>query len=40
MFDSYPGTPTYVSATQVNVAVPYEIAGQSTTNLSVIYAGQ
>jgi uncharacterized protein (TIGR03437 family) len=40
MFDAFPGTPTYVSATQINVAVPYEIAGQATTNVSVIYGGQ
>ncbi len=39
MFDSFPGTPTYVSATQINVAVPYEIAGRTSTNLSVLYQG-
>jgi uncharacterized protein (TIGR03437 family) len=40
MFDSFPGTPTYVSSTQINVAVPYEISGQSVTNLSVVYGGE
>ena len=40
MFDSFPGTPTYVSATQVNVVVPYEIAGRSSTNLSVVHDSQ
>ena len=40
MFDSFPGTPTYVSATQINVVVPYEIAGSSSTNLSVVHDGQ
>jgi uncharacterized protein (TIGR03437 family) len=40
MFDSFAGIPTYVSSTQINVAVPYEIAGQTTTKLSVVYGGQ
>ena len=38
-FDGTPGTPTYVSATQINVIVPYEIAGRVTTNLVVAYQG-
>lgn len=39
LFDTIPGTPTYVSATQINVIVPYEIAGRTTTNVSVSYQG-
>jgi uncharacterized protein (TIGR03437 family) len=35
LFDNIPGTPTYVSATQINVVVPYEIAGRTTTNIMV-----
>jgi uncharacterized protein (TIGR03437 family) len=35
LFDNIPGTPTYVSATQINVVVPYEIAGRTTTNIVV-----
>jgi uncharacterized protein (TIGR03437 family) len=38
-FDGIPGTPTYVSATQVNVIVPYEIAGRTTTNVTLSYQG-
>jgi uncharacterized protein (TIGR03437 family) len=37
LFDGIPGTPTYVSATQINVVVPYEIAGRATTNVVVSY---
>jgi uncharacterized protein (TIGR03437 family) len=40
LFDSNPGTPIYVSNTQINVIVPYEIAGRSTTNVVVSYNGQ
>ncbi len=40
LFDSTPGTPIYVSPTQINVIVPYEIAGRATTNVSVIYQNQ
>jgi len=40
MFDSSPGTPTYVSASQINVIVPYEIAGRATTTVTVIYSSQ
>jgi len=36
-FDGFPGTPTYVSATQINVVVPWEIAGRTTTNIVVSY---
>jgi uncharacterized protein (TIGR03437 family) len=40
MFDSFPGTPTYVSPSQINVVVPYQIAGQTATGLYVAYDGQ
>jgi uncharacterized protein (TIGR03437 family) len=40
MFDSNPGTPIYVSATQVNVIVPYEIAGRAQTAITLIYQNQ
>jgi len=31
------GTPIYVSATQINVTVPYEIAGRLSTNIVVTF---
>jgi uncharacterized protein (TIGR03437 family) len=40
LFDNIPGTPIYVSATQINVIVPYEIAGRSSTNVTVLYQNQ
>jgi uncharacterized protein (TIGR03437 family) len=40
MFDTNPGTPIYVSASQINVIVPYEISGRSTTTVTVVYQGQ
>jgi uncharacterized protein (TIGR03437 family) len=40
MFDTIAGTPIYVSASQINVIVPYEISGRSTTTVTVIYQGQ
>ena len=40
MFDTNPGTPIYVSASQINVIVPYEIAGRATTTVTVIYQSQ
>ncbi|MGA3187123.1 MAG: hypothetical protein ABSF22_08425 [Bryobacteraceae bacterium] len=40
LFDGIAGTPIYVSATQINVIVPYEIAGRSSTNVVVSYQGQ
>jgi uncharacterized protein (TIGR03437 family) len=40
MFDSFPGTPTYVSATQINVVAPYEIAGRPSINVFVVYQGR
>src|SRR5579883_1279938 len=38
-FDGTPGTPTFVSATQINVIVPWEIAGRTTTNMVISYNG-
>jgi uncharacterized protein (TIGR03437 family) len=40
LFDGIPGTPTYVSATQINAIVPYEIAGRATTTVTVSYQNQ
>jgi len=40
LFDGIPGTPYYVSSTQINVTVPYEIAGRLSTNITVTYQGQ
>ena len=37
LFDSIPGTPTYVSPTQINVIVPWEIAGFAAVNVVVEY---
>ncbi len=37
LFDSNPGTPTFVSAGQINVVVPYVIAGRVSTNIVVAY---
>jgi uncharacterized protein (TIGR03437 family) len=39
LFDAVAGTPTFVSANQINVIVPYEIAGRTSTNISVLYQG-
>ena len=39
LFDTIPGTPTYVSPTQINVIVPWEIAGRVATNMVVSYNG-
>ncbi len=39
LFGGVPGTPTYVSASQINAIVPYEIAGQLSTNLVVEFNG-
>jgi uncharacterized protein (TIGR03437 family) len=39
MFDTYAGTPLYVADDQINVIVPYEIAGQTVTHLTVISHG-
>jgi uncharacterized protein (TIGR03437 family) len=40
LFDTIAGTPIYVSPTQINVIVPYEIAGRSSTSITVTYVGQ
>ena len=39
LFDNNPGTPIYVSASQINVVVPYEINGRLSTSMVVQYAG-
>ena len=39
MFNNIPGTPIYVSATQINVTVPWEINGQPSANVVVTYNG-
>ena len=39
LFDTIPGTPIFVSATQINVVVPWEIAGRALTNMIVAYNG-
>jgi uncharacterized protein (TIGR03437 family) len=38
-FSGYSGTLLYVSSTQINVIVPYEIAGSATTVIVVTYQG-
>jgi len=38
-FDNNPGTPIYVSATQIDVMAPYEINGRLSTNMRVQYQG-
>ncbi len=38
-FDNNPGTPIYVSATQIDVMVPYEINGRLSTTMVVTYNG-
>ncbi len=40
LFDGTPGTPTYVSSNQINVIVPYEVAGRIATNVVVTYQMQ
>lgn len=40
LFDNNPGTPIYVSSTQINVMVPYEINGRLSTNMVVVYNNQ
>jgi uncharacterized protein (TIGR03437 family) len=39
LFDGIAGTPTFASATQINVIVPYEIAGRISTNVIVSFNG-
>jgi uncharacterized protein (TIGR03437 family) len=38
-FNGYSGTLLYVSSTQINVTVPYEVAGSNSTSIVVIYQG-
>jgi len=37
LFNGNPGTPLYVSATQINVIVPWEINGQTSANMVVSF---
>jgi uncharacterized protein (TIGR03437 family) len=37
LFNGNPGTPIYVSSTQVNVVVPWEINGQQSANVVVVF---
>ena len=39
LFNGKAGTPLHVSATQIDVIVPYEVAGQATTSMVVQYLG-
>ncbi len=39
LFDNIPGTPIFVSAGQINVSVPYEVAGRLSTTMVVTYQG-
>jgi uncharacterized protein (TIGR03437 family) len=39
LFDNIPGAMWYTSATQINVIVPYEIAGRASTQMQVVYKG-
>ncbi len=39
LFDTNPGTPTYVSAGQINVVVPHAVAGSKSTSIVVTYDG-
>jgi trimeric autotransporter adhesin len=39
MFGSFPGTPTYVSSSQINVVVPWEISGSPSTTIVVSVNG-
>lgn len=38
-FNGYPAPIYFVSGTQVNAIVPYEVAGQTTVNVVVVYQG-
>jgi uncharacterized protein (TIGR03437 family) len=40
LFDGVPGTPLFVREDQINVVVPYEIAGRSLTRLVVEFNGR
>jgi uncharacterized protein (TIGR03437 family) len=37
LFDNIPGAMWYTSATQINVIVPYEIAGRTSSQMQVVY---
>jgi uncharacterized protein (TIGR03437 family) len=39
LFDALAGIPTFVSANQINVIVPWEVAGRTSTSLTVLYQG-
>lgn len=39
-FDNTPAALYYVSATQINAIVPYEVAGKASTAVKVVYNGQ
>jgi len=39
LFDNIPGIPLYVSAVQINVIAPFELAGRASTNMVVSYNG-
>ena len=39
LFDNIPGTPIYVSPTQINLVVPWEIAGRVSASVIVVYNG-
>ena len=39
LFDSLPAPVIYASATQINAIVPYEVAGQTVTNIVVRFSG-
>ena len=39
-FSGYPAPLTYVSSTQINAIVPYELAGRSSPFVEVMFAGQ
>lgn len=39
LFDGIPGTPVYVSRTQINVIAPYEILGRASVAIVVEYLG-
>ncbi len=40
LFDGFPGSPYYVSATQINVIAPYEISGRISTSVTIEFNGQ
>jgi uncharacterized protein (TIGR03437 family) len=40
LFDTYPAPLVYVGPTQINLVVPYELAGQTHAQMTVMYQGQ